>query len=181
MLKKILLMLFLGVFLQSCLLMPVDMSEMTGPSPKKGQGDYGFDFSVSETLGRKRETQIISGYKITMPENMVFKYGSTVYGTDVLFGKKRQYLYDKVNKMGTPVYLIEGSIQNIRAQQTNWDYIEDKVAKNGRYKIEAYSFNSSGGLLIEIRPNLYIACKRFDRNSYVGTGHCEAIAKIMKE
>ncbi len=176
--KKVIMILIFLVLVPSCQMFLVDSSEWKGPSPRKGQADYGFDFSSSETLRRKREIQIISGYKITMPENMVFKYGSTVYGTDVLFGKKRKYLYDNVNKMGTSIFLIEDSIKNLKHQI---DYVDDKVAKNGRYKIEVNSFSPEGGLLIEIRPNLYIACKRFDRNSYVGTGHCEAIAKIMKE
>ncbi len=179
--KKVIMILSFLILISSCQMFLLDSTEWTGPLAKKGQADHGFYFPVSETLGRKREIQTISGYKIAMPENMVFKYGSTVYGTDVLFGKKRQYLYDKVNKMGTSIYLIEGSIQNIRSQENNRDYVVDATEKNGRYKIRVKSFSPEGGVLIEIRPNLYVACQRFDRDSYVGTGHCEAIAKIMKE
>lgn len=179
--KKVIMILSFLILISSCQMFLLDSSEWTGPLTKKGQADHGLRISESELLSRKREKQTISGYSITMPENMVFKYGSTVYGTDILFGKKRKYLYDKISKTGGSIFIIEDSIQNIRAQQTNRDYIVDKVAKNGRYKIEAGSFDSSGGLLIEIRSNLYIACRRFTRDDYVGSGYCDEIVKIMKE
>ena len=178
--KKIVMLMLSLMFIVSCSFFLQDSSEWSGPHAKKGQADAGADFGEEEILGRRRVKQQISGYSITMPEDMEFKYGSTVYGTDKLFGKKRKYLYDNRTKTGTSVYLIEESIEKLISYSENDAYIwKNEIKKNGRYKMEAKAYNSRGGILVDIKPNLYVVCGSNNRN-YVGTEQCEAIVKVMK-
>ena len=173
--KKIIMIILSLMFMLSCSFFLQDSSEWSGPHAKKGQADGDTDFGEEEILGRRRVKQQISGYSITMPEDMEFKYGSTVYGTDKLFGKKRKYLYDNRTKTGTNIYLIDEVIDNLKGDESATVFKDTK--KNGRYEMVAKAFSS--GVFIEIKPNLYVACRSNNRN-YVGTRPCEAIVKVMK-
>ena len=173
--KKIIMIILSLMFMLSCSFFLQDSSEWSGPHAKKGQADAGADFGEEEILGRRRVKQQISGYSITMPEDMEFKYGSTVYGTDKLFGKKRKYLYDNKTKTGTNIYLIEDTIENMN--EDNNSVVYRKSEQNGRYRMDFSG--SSSGVVVKIKSNLYVACRSNNRN-YVGTRPCEAIVKVMK-
>jgi len=179
--KKIVMIMLSLMFIMSCSFFLQDSSEWSGPHAKKGQADGDTDFGEEDILGRRKVKQQISGYSITMPEDMEFKYGSTVYGTDKLFGKKRKYLYDNRIKTGTNIYLIEETIGKLISYSENDAYIWKKESKkNGRYKMEAKAYSSSGGVLIEIKSGLYLTCRAKELNSYVVGNTCEAIVKVMK-
>ena len=176
--KKIIFVVLSLMFIVSCSFFLQDSSEWSGPHAKKGQADGDTDFGEEDILGRRKVKQQISGYSITMPEDMEFRYGSTVYDTDKLFGKKRKYLYDNRTKTGTNIYLIEETIGKLISYSENDAYIWKKdTKKNGRYEMVAKAFSS--GVFIEIKPNLYVACNSNNRN-YMGTRPCEAIVKVMK-
>ena len=170
--KNIILILSL-IILSSCI---TDMSQLTGPIPKKGYSDYGAEFTEKDILERRKVVEQISGYNIKMPENMVFKYGKSAT-TDELFGKKRKYLYDEVTKTGTSVFLIEQPIYELKA------YIAKKEGSiyevgNGKYRITTGPFQYQ--MMIEIKPELFIACRALSSEIEKGVPICEAIVKVMK-
>lgn len=170
--KNIILILSL-IMLSSCI---TDMSQLTGPLPKKGYSDYGAEFTEKDILERRKVVEQISGYNIKMPENMVFKYGKSAT-TDELFGKKRKYLYDEVTKTGTQVFLIEESMLELKM------YIAKKEGSiyeigNGKYRITTGPFQYQ--MMIEIKSGLYIACKAASPEIEKGVPVCEAIVKVMK-
>ena len=172
--KNIILILSL-IMLSSCI---IDMSQLTGPIPKKGYSDYGAEFTEKDILERRKVVEQISGYNIKMPENMVFKYGKSAT-TDELFGKKRKYLYDEVTKTGTQVFLIEESIEKMKdyGKRKGESYVFSE--ENKRYKI-GISLLDEVSVMIEIKPGLYIACEAEEIGSRKAVPICEAIVKVMK-
>lgn len=175
MLKRVCLMLLFVIFLQSCLLMPVDMSEMPGSHSKEGDADYYPSFDMGNILNRDKVLTKIGKYNVMLPEKTIFKYGSTAYGTDEIFGKKRKYFYDEISKLGSEIYLIEDTFEKISKNGRIYN------EKNGRYKI-------SGGykreILIKIKSDLYLVCKSEDIkawNSYIVKSSCEDLIKVMQE
>ncbi len=178
MLKKVIMILIFWVLVPSCQMFLVDSSEWKEPSAKKGNADYyEKTFSANDVLTSRKHPEKIGSYYINMPENYKFRYGSTVFGTDVLFGKKRKYLYDIKNNLGSEIYLIEGNIKNFNTG------LNDIIGQKGeRYRFKRITASSSvKGLLIKIKEDLYIACKERKDNSYEAMPACEAIVKIMKE
>ncbi|EEY34170.1 hypothetical protein [Pseudoleptotrichia goodfellowii] len=172
--KNIILILSL-IILSSCI---TDMSQLTGPIPKKGYSDYGAEFTEKDILERRKVVAQISGYNIKMPENMIFKYGKSAT-TDELFGKKRKYLYDEVTKTGTSVFLIEESIEKMKEyeKKRGGSYIFSEERK--RYNIRI-SILEGVSVMIEIKPGLYIACEAEEIGSMKAVPVCEAIVKVMK-
>ena len=158
--KKIIMVVLSLMFIVSCSFFLQDSSEWSGPHAKKGQADAGADFGEEEILGRRRVKQQISGYSITMPEDMEFKYGSTVYGTDKLFGKKRKYLYDNKTKTGTNIYLIEDTIENMNEDNNSWSH-----SKSNEKPVNKIRFD----IQISLRKNTGVSDEKslFERSEFM--------------
>ena len=113
MLKKIIMILGL-LLVSSCQMFLVDSSEWVTDSPKRGNPDYKSEiFSMEDILKRPRVVKRLEKNTVSLPEKTTFKYGSVAMGTDKIFGKKRKYFYDEVSKLGSEIYLVEDTKEEI--------------------------------------------------------------------
>ena len=179
MLKKVIMILIFLVLVPSCQMFLVDSSEWKEPSAKKGYADYYPNFDL-ELFDRNKVLKQIGKYNVMLPEKTNFIYGKTIHGTDRIFGKKRKYFYDEKSKLGSEIYLIEDTFEEISKVYSNINIYSEK---NGRYKVSIPG--SPGlGILIRIKPKLYLVCKSRDVkewNTYTAKLDCEELVKIMKQ
>lgn len=175
--KKLINILILSTMLQSCFpLLIFQNSSDWDMGPKAGEPGSSLKFSSKDILSRKKVVQIIGEYSISMPENMAFKKGRTTHDQDRILDKKRKFLYDNITKTADTIYLLEDTIENLTKVA---GYELDKDKNRDRYRI-GDAGNGNPGVIIKIKPKLYLFCKTYENEDFNGDENCEALVKVIQ-
>ena len=173
--KKVLLITLNLLFLTSCVLF--DPTYVV--QAKKGYADYYLErIDMDEVLKRPRELKKIGNHELLLPSKTTFKYGTTLYGDDEIFGKRRRYFYDESKGLGAEIYLIDDTMEYIsNTGRGRYLYF---INKAGRARHGASSYDQ---VLIPIKKDLYISCDLHYKATEANEARerCEKVVDMLKK